>query len=107
MKKRRRERPRVSPPVVVIKRLAHFFHRNGYVRWQNEVRLAEEGWAVYKKGHEVRLVAKSKKELTVIRDLLIRAGFEPGRPFIKGQQLRQPIYGKKVVAHFLQLVGGD
>lgn len=95
------------PPAAVIERLAQLFRRNGYVRWQNAQRLSDEGWQVYKKGHEVRMVANSRAELATIRRLLQRAGFKLGQPFTKGSQYRQPVYGKQAVARFLALVGVD
>lgn len=85
------------------RQLARFFQRNGYVRRQNPERLRRDG-ALYKKGDEVRLVAESKAELALIRRLLRRAGFFPGRPFVKGRQYRQPLYGCRDVARFLALV---
>jgi hypothetical protein len=85
--------------------LARLFQRNGYVRWQDEERLTDEGYQVYKKGHEVRLVAESKKELAEIKRLLLAAGFKPGRPFVKGCQFRQPVYGKRQTTRFLELIG--
>jgi hypothetical protein len=100
-------RRRVQPPPAVVRQLARFFHRNGYVRRQNEQRLGEEGWEVYKKGDEVRLVASSEAELAVVRRLLERAGFRPGRPFVKGRQFRQPVYGKQAVQRFLELIEGQ
>ncbi len=103
VKSRRASRRR--PPGVVLVELARFFRRNGYVRWQDEERLAEEGCQVYKKGHEVRLVAESEEELATIRRLLEQAGFHPGQPFVKGCQFRQPLYGKRAVARFLELIG--
>jgi hypothetical protein len=99
-------RLRKRPPAAVVRRLAQFFQRNGYVRWQDEQRLTEEGWQVYKKGHEIRLVADSMEELATIRGLLEQAGFKPGEPFIKGRQYRQPLYGKRAVSRFLELVEG-
>ena len=87
----------------VIGQLARFFQRNGYVRWQRRKRARKEGWHVYKKGHEVRLVADSKAELALIRRLLRQAGFKPGWPFVKGRQFRQPLYGKGEVLRFLKL----
>ena len=90
----------------VTEDLAFFFHRNGYVRRQNAKRLKKEK-RQYKKGDEVRLVADSRAELRTIRRLLRRAGFKAGRPFTKGNQWRQPIYGRLAVARFLTLVGEE
>jgi hypothetical protein len=85
-------------------RLRAFFQRNGYIRWQNAGRLKLNG-SKYKKGDEVRLVADTLAELTVIRRLLRAAGFIPGRPFPKARQYRQPVYGRKQTARFLALIG--
>jgi len=85
--------------------LRELFRRNGYVRRQNLVRVVNEGWGRYRKGEEVRLVANSAQELRLVRQLLRQAGFTPGRPFAKGQQYRQPVYGRQVVARFLDLIG--
>jgi hypothetical protein len=84
--------------------LGWFFRRNGYVRRVNATRREEEG-RLYHKGDEVRLVAHTKVELIYLRDLLERAGFKPGRPFQKGSQFRQPLYGREAVAQFLALIG--
>jgi len=84
--------------------LAQWFRSSGYVRRQNRRRLAEDGYAGYKKGDEVRLVANSLPELQVIRRLLRQAGFKPGRPFAHANQWRQPLYGRDNVARFLALV---
>jgi hypothetical protein len=85
--------------------LTALFWRNGYVRWQDPARAVDSN--VYKKGDEVRLVADTKQELAHIRKLLKDAGFEPGRPFAKGNQYRQPIYKKDAVARFLDMVGAE
>jgi hypothetical protein len=87
-----------------VKRLAAYFHRNGYVRRLDAVRRIEDG-QLYKKGAEVRLVAQSSSELAEIRRLLKRAGFKCARPFAKARQWRQPVYGVAEVARFLDLVG--
>ncbi|MBI4536418.1 MAG: hypothetical protein HY712_00500 [candidate division NC10 bacterium] len=97
----RSEQPR-SPSGV--EQLVALFERNGYVRRQNRKRLQAEGWRRYKKGSELRLVAASESELQVIQRLLRQAGFKPGRPFAKGRQFRQPVYGRDAVARFLALV---
>ena len=89
----------------VVERLAWFFHRNGYVRRLNLKRRSELGAQTYKKGDEVRLVANSTAELAVIQRLLQAAGFKLGKPFQKGQQYRQPIYGRAEVARLLSMVG--
>lgn len=93
-----------KPPRTVVRQLAAYFHRNGYVRTINPER-RKEGWKVYKKGAEVRLVAESKGELAEIRRLLRQAGFKRARPFAKGNQWRQPVYGVAEVARFLSLIG--
>jgi len=88
------------------RRLRFFFDRNGYVRWQNPHRLADEKQKrTYKKGDEVRLVARSIDELETIIRLLERADFKPGRPFEKANQWALPIYGRHEVARFLKLIG--
>lgn len=85
--------------------LASFYERNGYVRRQNSERLNEETGNVYKKGDEVRLLARDKAELNRIRELLVKAGFKAGKPFVKKTQYCQPLYGREAVARFLELVG--
>ncbi|MEW6745238.1 MAG: hypothetical protein AB1486_20995 [Planctomycetota bacterium] len=92
-------------PQSVVEQLRRFFRRNGYVRRKNSERHRELGSRLYRKGDEVRLVAGSREELATIRQLLSRAGFKPGRPFVKGRQWRQPVYGRDEVARFLALLG--
>jgi hypothetical protein len=87
-----------------VQLLAEFFHRNGYVRRQNPQRFKREGSQKYKKGFEVRLVAGSKSELALIRRALRKVGFRRGKPFPKGKQIIQPLYGREQVARFLSLV---
>ncbi len=88
----------------VVKQLAAYFHRNGYVRRVDAVRRIVDG-QLYKKGAEVRLVADTRVELAEIRRLLKQAGFKRARPFTKANQWRQPLYGVEEVARFLKLVG--
>jgi hypothetical protein len=92
-----------GPPAKVVKSLAAYFRRNGYVRRLNPLRRKREGQG-YKKGDEVRLVAESYDELRAIRGLLRQAGFKVARPFRKARQWRQPVYGIDEVARFLKLV---
>lgn len=90
-------------PTKSLARLIELFGRNGYIFWQDPDRLESEGRA-YKKGDEVRMAAATKTELAEIRRLLKLAGFKIGRPFTKGKQFRQPIYGREQVARFAKLV---
>lgn len=64
-----------------------------YFRLPDKKRRKIEGQA-YKHGYEVRLVAKDKIELKQIQSLLKDLGFDIGKPFTKGSQLVQPVYGK-------------
>ena len=96
----------VMPPAAVVDQLRELFERNGYVRRLNPKRREKEP-RIYKKGDEVRLVARSSAELREIRRLLRTAGFVPGRPFQKAEQWAQPIYGRRVVARFLALIGEE
>jgi hypothetical protein len=93
-----------SVPADCVSELAHYFNRNGYVRRQDSRRLRRDGYQRYKKGDELRLVAGSLRELADIRDLLQQAGFRPGRPFSKGRQYCQPVYGREAVRRFLDLL---
>ena len=82
----------------IKKKLVKYFQRNGYILLPDEKLLG--GNDNYKKGYEVRLVAKDKKELTKIKDLLNKAGFKIGKPFQKHNEYVQPIYGKEAVEKF-------
>ncbi|MFC9326298.1 hypothetical protein [Kitasatospora sp. NPDC057015] len=73
----------------------------GYVRQPDLTRRGGEQGHTYKKGWEVRFTARTEEEITEIRDLVIAAGFTPARPFFKGHQLIQPVYGMAVVQAYL------
>jgi hypothetical protein len=88
----------------VAEQLSALFRRNGYVRPPAERRLAGLGYGRFRRGYEFRLTAKSRSELRLVRDLLRRAGFTPGRPFPKGRQFRQPVYGRQELERFLVLI---
>lgn len=100
---RRRTRPAAGGDPVF--RLTEFFRRNGYARWKDTGRAEQDGAQRYKKGDEVRLVANSRAELTLIRQLVLEVGFRPGLPFGKGHQYRLPLYGREQVKQFLELIG--
>jgi hypothetical protein len=80
--------------------LVEYYRRNGYMRIPDDGRRGDEGSTVYKKGYEIRLVARTKTELAAIRKLLREAGLKAGKPFPKAQQTVQPIYGKAAMDQF-------
>ena len=94
-------------PSPVVSELTALFRRNGYVRPPAEKRLAGEGYGRFRRGYEFRLTATSKSELRLIRGLLRQADFKPGRPFAKGRQFRQPVYGRHALERFLSLIDAD
>ncbi|MGW6919020.1 hypothetical protein ACWGB8_35170, partial [Kitasatospora sp. NPDC054939] len=73
----------------------------GYVRRPDPARRTGEQGHTYKKGWEVRFTARSEAEITEIRELVVAAGFAPARPFFKGHQLIQPVYGMAAVQAYL------
>lgn len=80
-------------------RLAFYFARNGYLRGQRDDR-RDDGYDVYKKGFEVRLVLHDQGELDEARRWIERAGMKPGKAFQKRSCWIQPIYGREAVARF-------
>jgi hypothetical protein len=88
----------------VVEQLAALFRRNGYVRPPAAKRLAGQGYGRFRRGYEFRLTAKDRSELRLVRDLLRQAGFRPARPFVKGRQFRQPVYGRAELQRFLLLI---
>lgn len=82
--------------------LAAFFDRNGYFRWPNSARREQENHQTYKKGYEVRLVARNQAELQQIRSLLVSAGFSVAKPYSQAKQWVQPVYGRQAVERFCQ-----
>ncbi|MFH1048777.1 MAG: hypothetical protein V1732_03890, partial [Patescibacteria group bacterium] len=83
------------------KQLLEFFNRNGYVRRPDLKIRKKIGCDRYKKGWEVRLTAKTDKELDLIRNLLDEVGLKKGKPFKKEKFNIQPIYGKQAVEWFI------
>ncbi|MEV4558958.1 hypothetical protein AB0K51_18485 [Kitasatospora sp. NPDC049285] len=73
----------------------------GYVRQPDPARRGGDEGRAYKKGWEVRFTARSEEEIAEIRDLVTAAGFAPARPFFKGHQLIQPVYGIAAVQAYL------
>jgi hypothetical protein len=81
-----------------------FFLRNGYVRVPNAARREAEK-SDYKKGWEVRLVARTEKEAERIAERARSLGFRPGNTFAKAGQFVVPLYGREAVEAFLAARG--
>jgi hypothetical protein len=79
--------------------LVEFFRRNGYMRVPNQA-LREDAPRAYKKGYEIRLVARSQRELSTMRRLLRQVDLRPGKPFPKHNQWVQPVYGRDSMDRF-------
>jgi len=79
--------------------LVDFCQRNGCMRTVDAKRRTDEG-PNYRKGYEIRLVGRNRKELYLIRRLLKRARLKGGKPHRNSNQWVQPIYGKAAVETF-------
>ena len=79
--------------------LVEFYRRNGYMRVPNQA-LREDAPRAYKKGYEIRLVARSQRELSTMRRLLRQVDLRPGKPFPKHNQWVQPVYGRDSMDRF-------
>ena len=82
-------------PEIVLKKL---FRQRGFVRIADEERRSKD--PKYKKGWEVRLMAKTESELKQIQLWLVEVGFKPGKPYRHNSRLIQPLYGKDAVEWF-------
>lgn len=58
----------------------------------------------YKKGWELRLVVPIE-DVDRVRELIDEAGLPLAKPFMKGRQLIQPVYGYEVVNEYLAANG--
>lgn len=58
----------------------------------------------YKKGWELRLVVPLD-QVERVRELIDEAGLPLAKPFMKGRQLIQPVYGYEVVNEYLAANG--
>ncbi len=91
----KRQVPEVRPELALVQ----FYRRNGYMRVPNEA-LREDAPREYKKGYEIRLIAKSQRELTAMRRMIRQVDLRPGKPFPKHNQWVQPIYGRDAMVLF-------
>ncbi len=78
--------------------LKMLFLQRGFVRIPDEKRRLKD--PKYKKGCEVRLMARTESELIQIQLWLVEVGFKPGKPYRNNSRLIQPIYGKDAVEWF-------
>lgn len=89
----------------VVKKLADYFVRNGYVRLPKETPKTKKS-SGSRKGYEIRFVAKNKSELKELKQLLAEADFKSGKPFDKFNQFVLPVYGKEQFFRFKELLAG-
>lgn len=92
---KKRQGPEVRPELALVQ----FYRRNGYMRVPNEA-LREDAPREYKKGYEIRLIARSQRELTAMRRMIRQVDLRPGKPFPKHKQWVQPIYGRDAMDLF-------
>ena len=86
-----------------LKYLAEVFLKNGYLRIRDKKKLKKNGAQIYKKGFEIRIVAKNRAELRMIRAAIKALGFKVSKTFIKHNLTIQPIYGKEITLKFQKL----
>ncbi|WP_337866040.1 hypothetical protein [Ignavibacterium sp.] len=87
----------------VVKKLAEYFVRNGYLRLPKETPKTKKSQGG-RKGHEIRFVANNKSELKELKKLLAEADFKSGKPFDKFNQIVLPVYGKEQFFRFKELL---
>ena len=85
------------------KLVVDLFHRNGYKRSPVEDRLEEDS-QVYKKGWEIRFAVFNAKELKGLLKSLTELGFDYGKPYAKKKRTIVPIYGRKRVERFDEIL---
>ena len=99
--------PKKKPGVIskrkALKYLAEIFLRNGYLRTRDKKKLKMNGAQNYKKGFEIRLVAKNRAELRMIRAAIKAMDLTVSKTFIKHNATIQPIYGKEITLKFKKL----
>jgi hypothetical protein len=88
---------------IALKFLKKVFLRNGYVRIKDSSRIEESRTQKYKKGYEIRFLAKDEAELALIRTAISALGLYVAKSFLKGKQFVQPIYGEEMTRKFEKL----
>lgn len=90
-----------------LRQLAGFYRHGGYVRGPIPQRLLRDGWRIYKKGWELRLVLPDQETLAEVQRLIDAAGLRLARPHRKGSRIVQPIYQREQVLEVLRAAGMD
>jgi hypothetical protein len=88
---------------LAFKILKEIFLRNGNLRIKDSSRVEESRTQKYKKGFEVRLLAKDEVELERIQSAISSLDLYVAKPFLKGNQIVQPIYGEEITRKFEKL----
>ncbi len=86
-----------------LKIINYYLNANAYMRLPNENRRKTDKQK-YKKGYEIRFVAKSDAECREIAHALEECGFNPGKPFKKGTQIIVPLYGREALIKLKELL---
>lgn len=86
----------------IASELVALYQRNGYVRQPNSARF-DEGQG-YKKGWEIRWVAKDETEAAHISKLLSVAGFKHGKTYLKNKLIVLPVYGYEAMEKFISFL---
>jgi hypothetical protein len=90
-------------PTSAERALSEWFSHGGCIRVPNtDLRTAKSKAKrrKYKKGYEIRFVARTPADLDRLRMLLAEAGMKAAKPYRKGRQIVQPVYGKKLLERF-------
>lgn len=83
--------------------LEEFFLRSGYLRIRNENQLEEYGSQKYKKGFEIRFVARNINELELIRNSITALSYKLSKSYISNNRFIQPLYGKEITLKFKKI----
>lgn len=87
-----------------IELLAGRFARGGCARLPNLERREEMTSRYYKKGYEIRMPVRGAEDLEQVLQALALIEIRPGASYQKVRQRIVPIYGKKQVMRFCEVV---
>jgi len=100
-------RDRMDDREQALRQVAEIYQQGGYVRGPISDRMLRDGWRVYKKGWELRLVLPDECAVFEVRRLLDQAGIRLARSYAKHGRQIQPIYGRDQVLRVLRAAGED